>query len=122
MRVIHRPLLVVAATAPLAVLAGCNGGCKMSIVSDLLRVEVVDSVTGRPAANGAALVVARPGDTLRISTPHDESHFFVTVGAGHYSLTLTKPGARAWVREVELEERGCDIIGVNVTARLQPVP
>ena len=129
-----RARTVVAALAPLAAaLGGCEpfgpSACP-AIAYPAFEISVVDSVTGQPAAGGAAGIVWRGGtvvDSLRTMPVHPDSLpriMSAWAGTGTYTVTISKPGYRDWVAaDVRVRRSGgqCSrILTVELEARLAP--
>jgi hypothetical protein len=115
----------------LAVSAGLAAACNLlftgACTADFrwgVVVEVRDSVTGAPAADGARLIVrdgayADTSDQLPFTEP-------LTLRAagergGIYDVTVEKSDYRDWTRtRVRVREDQCHVIPVRLEARLQP--
>jgi hypothetical protein len=116
-------LVVAAAGATAACDLPFTGACTADFRYGIV-VEVRDSVTGEPAADGARLIVrdgayADTSDQLPFTEP-------LTLRAagergGRYDITVEKPDYREWTRtRVRVWEDGCHVIPVRLEARLQP--
>jgi hypothetical protein len=121
--------LLPAAMLSLLAIGGCND-CAIG-APPFINVEVRDSITGLPAADGAVGLVRRGDflDTLRllVSAPSDSTSTLILVSAplqaGEYAVSVTKSGYAPWVAtRVVLENESCAINSVVLQARLQPLP
>jgi hypothetical protein len=116
-----------------AVAAGAIAACDLpftgACTADFrygIIVEVRDSITGAPAAEGARLI-ARDGAYADTS---DQFAFVepLTLRAagergGRYDLAIQKTGYREWTRTgVRVREDECHVIPVRLEARLQAAP
>ena len=114
--------------------AGCNdAGPSARICSAEARVgiqiDVRDAVTRNPAAEGS-IATAREGsfiDTLRtqpVVPPQGSlSVYGVYERPGVYSVTVTKPGYRDWLRSgVVVNKDECHVITVQLEALLEAIP
>jgi uncharacterized membrane protein len=98
-----------------------------------LSVAVQDSLTGAPAASGARLI-ARDGayaDTATVpaGAPDSDPDSGVLQAAGErpgtYAVTVEKSGFLTWQRNnviVAMDDYGCHVVPVQLTARLQRAP
>ena len=119
------PLLIAACGSPTSVI--CPG-----ISAPAIAVEVLDSVTLRPAAGGAegwvrdgsyedSLVVIgwtgpeiTPFTAIQMAGAYDRP--------GTYTVEISRPGYAQWRREgVRAGEGSCGVETVELTAKLQPV-
>lgn len=110
-------------------MAACNlpftGACTTDFRYGVV-VEVRDSATGAPAADGARLI-ARDGAYADTSDqlPFTEPLILQAAGerGGTYHLTVQKSNYREWTRTgVRVREDGCHVVPVRLVAPLQPVP
>ncbi len=115
-----------------SVLTGCNlayglsGACTDELRS-AIRVDVVDSVSGTPAAAGASVWLRSVAfadsvlvpDTVRTATA--QTWWEDKVTAGTYSVEVRKPGYRPWTRShLRVEANRCHVTTFAfLTARLQ---
>lgn len=121
--------LLLVGLSPLA-LTGCNLGCGLELRPDALVVQVTDARTGLPAAAGATVRVTLPNTVLELTAPGDagsiradSAAFFVSVPAGTYRVTASKPGFQDWTDSLVVVRRdGCNSAQTTVSARLQPKP
>lgn len=124
---------VVACLAPLAALGACEAFGPRScptIAYPAFEISVVDSVTGLPAAEGAAGRIWRDGtvvDSLRTMPVHPDSLprlMSSWVGTGTFTVTISKPGYHDWVAtNVRVRRSGGECPGirtVELEARLAP--
>jgi len=125
-------LTLIASLAAVHVASGCRRApeqvgpgedvmCTMEARAGIM-VEVVDSVSGAPAARGAR-VVAR-GTTFTDSTAgpaeSDEAIALAYERDGTYTVTVTKPGYRPWTQAgVVVTKDQCHVRSVRVIAKLQ---
>ena len=117
-----------------ALMAGCDmpgapGGACTADVRPAIEVEVVDAVTGAPAAEGVDGWVfdGSYSDSLRLSRASSTGEWLSLSGAGErpgeYLIRLRKPGYRDWVMShVRVGEDVCHVITRQVVARLQRAP
>jgi hypothetical protein len=118
-------LMVLAAGAIIACDWPFTGACTADFRYGVV-VEVRDSVTGAPAADGARLI-ARDGAYADTSDqlPFRDPLLLRAAGerGGRYDLTVQKSSYREWTRTgVRVREDGCHVIPVRLVARLQPAP
>ena len=86
-----------------------------------LTVEVVDSVSGASAADGAKVLAVSPA--VRDSAIGSSASSSVSLAyerAGTYTVTVTRSGYHAWSRSnVVVNADQCHVIPVRLVARLQ---
>jgi hypothetical protein len=86
-----------------------------------LNVEIFDSVSGAPAADGARVLAVAPA--IRDSATGSGNSSTVSLAyerAGTYTVTVSRSGYRTWSRlNVEVTRDQCHVIPVRLTARLQ---
>ena len=123
--------VISAALGSTLVTSGCRLLDKERVCTLELRsgvsVSVRDSTTGAFAASGAKLVV-RDGayaDSVSLPATPGATDAMSLGGAGErpgvYSLTVTKPGYRDWVKTgVRVTKGDCHVNTVALTALLQP--
>ena len=86
-----------------------------------LTVEIVDSTSGAPAADGAkVLAVSAATRDSASGTAGVSTVSLAYERAGTYTVTVTRPGYRTWSRSnVEVTRDQCHVIPVRLVARLQ---
>lgn len=120
-------LLSVTACGRSPVSVGCPG-----VLSPAVEVEVLDSVTLRPAAGGASGWVREGAyqDSLRVigwtGPAITDSTAIRMAGAyerpGAYTVEISRPGYVDWRREgVRAREGSCGVQTVKLTAKLRPI-
>ena len=104
----------------------------LGVVSPAIRVQVLDSVTLRPAAGGASGWV-REGtfqNSLKVigwAGPATADSTAIEMAAAHerpgtYVVMVTRPGYEDWRREgVRADEGICGVETVGLTAKLRPL-
>ena len=91
---------------------------------DGIKVTVVDSLTGAPAAAGATLLtydLALGGQRVdsAVATNADAPLYGASDRAGRYTVVVRQTGYRDWVRSNVTVRSGCPtVIQVALTARL----
>ena len=129
---LFRPLALVL----LPIVAACNrspvSAACLGVISPAIRVQVLDSVTLRPAAGGASGWV-REGtyqDSLKVigwTGPAMADSMAIEMAAayerpGTYVVEITRPGYEDWRREgVRADDGICGVETVGLTARLRPL-
>ena len=99
---------------------GCDAyDCTLSIEPGI-RVEVRDSTSNAPAANGASVVATDGAFTDSIAVSGEMIVGVVHERAGHYTVRVHKQGYRTWSRSgVDVEDGQCHVRTVDLLARLQ---
>ena len=119
------PIVVACSRNPVS--AMCLG-----VISPAIRVQVLDSITLRPAAGGASgwvregtyrdslKVIGWTGPAMADSTAIEMAAAFERPGT--YVVEITRSGYENWRREgVRADEGICGVETVELTARLRPV-
>jgi hypothetical protein len=105
-----------------------EGLCAGTNTDHVIVLDITDSLTGAPAADGA-VAIARDGayvDTLRSRDRPEHPPGTVLSGVayrqGTYDITVTKPGYRAWTRTgVVVTYSNCVFSVQRLQVRLQPM-
>lgn len=94
-----------------------------------IQVEIRDAMTRNPAAEGAKATVNDGSfiDTLRTLPVVPPQGSLTVYGVyerpGVYTVMITKPGYRDWVRSnVVVNKDECHVITAQIEALLEPVP
>jgi hypothetical protein len=120
------PLLVIALLSTSCRLFDAQRLCTLNLVYGL-SVQVKDSVTGAWAASGAKLVARADTYVDSMSFPagrpdmDSRSLLGAAEHAGLYTVTVTKPGYRDWVKTgVRVTADECHVNQTELTALIQP--
>ena len=117
-----------ALAALMGLLSACGGttdpiACTEQFVFGL-TVEVVDSLSGAPRAEGATLTL-RDGVYVESTTESFDGLSMSGAGErpGTYVVTLARAGYHTWSRTgVVISADECHVIPVSMRAELQPIP
>jgi hypothetical protein len=110
------------------VLAGCDGSLGPIACTDIfaygVTVRVEDADTGAPRADSATLTLT-DGAYVEVVTTSFDGATLSGAGerAGTYRLVVERTGYTRWAADdVVVGADECHVIGVSLTALLQPLP
>jgi hypothetical protein len=105
-----------------AALGGCFGGVDCPTVPhEPVTAEVVDSVTGQPAATGATGELRNATDVIPMHTISDRHMQADRTATGVFALIIRKAGYREYTAPVRVRSFECGPEDVEVRVRLAPL-
>ena len=104
-------------------LAGCYSEVACILIPPTpVTAEVVDSVTGAPAAAGASGELRNATSTTAMRPISDRDLQAVEIRTGVFAMTISKTGYRDYEAVVQVRELECGPESVQLHVRLVPSP